>query len=689
MASPEENSDEIIELTDIIKKGSLADQGGDSDEDVDLSFEQELEGLFSEDSGDSGGQSPERQSAADDSSFEDDLDALLSDGESGGDESEPAPSGPQAPKAQEPTDDSSFEDELDALLAGDDEQEQQPAAQAPEPPAKPAPRAMAEEPEDLDAELAEELDLAMSTASDKDIEDAAGPAEEAGDDFEAELDALLGDDEPKEDKPAPAEDDDLDLSELDSLAEELGEDRPAAKTQEDDDLDLTALDGVAEELDQKEPEAKSDGPADAPDKDDVDLSGLDDILNELGADDAEETKAEKPEPAAEDLLDEILDPVKGLEPEEDVDEALEEFEAAEEDAFEAALAAAETSEEPEAEEPAAEEEPAEAPAAEEDAFEAAMAAAEVAESPAAEEPETAEEIQEPGEEDAFDAAMAEMEGLKDLEDVAEEDGEEPAEDLEDALEAAMEEEDGEESLEAEEPEAVDEIQEPGAEDAFEAAMDEALEPVTDEAEEVAETEEEPVSAEEAANGILAQAETAASEIEDFEEEDQPSLAEVIQAADLEMPDEPELDHVDAHHGAGEFDLEVPPDLPPDTDLGLNAAPATPAAPAQPGTEMGAVMQRLEAMERRFHKELSRVQYRLDKAGAPELGEDDLQDLEGLPDLEERLATLEGKVLAREDLEALRATIDYEIMHRVEKVVPAAAAKVIREELAALIKDISS
>jgi len=38
---------------------------------------------------------------------------------------------------------------------------------------------------------------------------------------------------------------------------------------------------------------------------------------------------------------------------------------------------------------------------------------------------------------------------------------------------------------------------------------------------------------------------------------------------------------------------------------------------------------------------------------------------------------------------LRATIDYEIMARIEKAVPAAAAKVIREEIDALIKEQSS
>lgn len=644
MVPPEQNSDEIIELTDIIKKGDLAESGG-SDDDVDMSFEQELEDLFADESDEPRDETPGKEPSAEtpeedssqreETSLEDDLDALLTEGETGEAEPEAAEETPEPAAAMgESAEEADFEDELDALLA-EEEQEPVPASAAPEEP---------EEPEEDDLEA--ELDQAMGgAATDEDIAREAGAGEET-DDFEDELDALLSEDEPEEPAAPKAEsedEDDIDLSGLDDLAAELGEDEEAVPT-------------AASEEDE--------------DEDDIDLSGLDDLLDEL---DAEEKKGAKSPPP--DMQEEP-------EPELEASEESEPEAPAEEDPFEAAMASAEASEEPgdlaveqsmEAEEQAPAGETAEAPA---DDFEAAMAAA-----------ETSRESEEHSLEKALAKSRGTANAAESLDEITS--GEEPASE---AVAESLPEEAIEDSGESLDP--------------FEAAMAESVAQETEEPEITPEEEAEPQEAEAASEDIediadIEQIETEAEELSPaaapeslelgfVEEEEQPAMTDVPET--LEELEDQDLEYVEAHQAAGETDLEAPPDLPPDTDLGFGAEEAAQAgieqAPAA-SPELSGIMDRLEAMERRFSKELSRLQYRLDKAGAPEIEETELQDLEGVPGLEERLATLEGKTLAREDLEALRATIDYEIMARIEKTVPAAAAKVIREELDALIKGLSS
>jgi len=700
MASPEESSDEIIELTDIIKKGSVDDQGADSDEDIDLSFEQELEGLFSEDDDQPGEKSPAQKPADDDSSFEDELDALLSEGEPGGAKPQAAPATSDQPETAEAEDDSGFEDELDALLGEDDEQEPQASAE-PEASTREQPADDPAQPGDLDEELAEELDLAMSAATDQDIENQAGPAAEAADDFESELDALLSGDE-EEPAAAPA---DPDLSELEELA---GEPESQTAGEASDDLDLSELDGLAEELGGKEEAPDTAAKADAPAEDDVDLTGLDDLLDDVDEPQPAETEAQEPE-AADDDLDALLAEVGGAEEpaaeKSEPEEAEPASEAGTDDDLDALLAEAggtEVTEEAGEEaatapvEPGAEEATPEEPA--EDLFEAAPEEAATEEAlpqePAREE-QALEELA--SEEPAPDEVSPEELAPEEL--ALEEEAEEPGPD-EDAEQPEHEEQ--AEDLPAEE-QAGQETEPAEVQDDFDAAVAEmeglkaedgelTIEDLDDKAEPDEPEAEEPAAldagmslqeAEAVADALLEDIPEQDAFLEDGEEEDD-ILAGLPEVAENPLEDAV-ADHADAHLGAGESDLEIPPDLPPDTDLGLDAVVGAPA----PAAQASGILDRLEAMERRFSKELSRLQYRLDKAGAPELEEDDLQDLEGVPNLEERLATLEGKVLAREDLEALRATIDYEIMHRVEKVVPAAAAKVIREELDALIKDIAS
>ncbi|UZP66225.1 hypothetical protein N1030_11395 [Desulfovibrio mangrovi] len=217
--------DDIIELTDIVEKGTppAADETADDLFDAgggEVDFEKELEDLFSDDA-DTVAPQQAGKGAGDGLDFESDLDDLLgsldSDGESQAASPAKSDSGDDdfsaelddllnaqdAPAAPSPDEDD-FDADLDALLGDLDT----PAAKAP----KAAPAAAASDEDDLLSELglAPAKPAAPTADSDADI------------DF-SELDALIEDMEvPKSGKPqAPQEDDGLpDLSDLDSLLEE-------------------------------------------------------------------------------------------------------------------------------------------------------------------------------------------------------------------------------------------------------------------------------------------------------------------------------------------------------------------------------------------------------------------------------------------------------------------------------------
>jgi hypothetical protein len=282
-----DTEDDIIELTDIVEKGTppAADEAADDlfgAADGDIDFEKELEDLFS---GDDSSDQKKPGKASDGLDFESDLDDLLG-GLDGEDKPAAASSsastdddfsaelddllnsqGSSAPASGINDDD--FDADLDALLGDLD---------TPDTPAAASARTSAED------DLLSELGLAPEALS-KPAPKAAPVAAEntgaSGDIDFSELDALIEDMEvPKSGKPAaPHEDDGLpDLSDLDALLDEAAAGEavltsPATgnNTDDSDDDGVEDLDALLDSLDGAEMTPES--PA-GNDDDDLDLDKL-------------------------------------------------------------------------------------------------------------------------------------------------------------------------------------------------------------------------------------------------------------------------------------------------------------------------------------------------------------------------------------------------------------------------------
>lgn len=330
--TPEFAPDEdIIELTEIVEKGtppteSAVDDdlfGGESDGDMD--FEKELEDLFA-DTEDLDDASPADEVPASpgepDENLGDDLDDLLNslDG------NEP----PAAAPTEDAEDGLDFESELDDLLEGLDDEASSEASTSGTEEETPAPETADDIDDDLDDLLAG-LDDEPQTASSpaEDIAATLDPVEEpteSSDDIDlSELDALI------EDMEVPAKSDDIpeddslpDLSDIDSLLEEAEAGDAILSPTEDSAVEQEAMpDGIDNMLEGLEESTGS--PEENLEEtlsDEASLDDLDNLLDDLGGNEIPLEAASAPEedidallnaqeepdiPAAEDPLEDLED----------------------------------------------------------------------------------------------------------------------------------------------------------------------------------------------------------------------------------------------------------------------------------------------------------------------------------------------------------------------------------------------
>lgn len=251
----EKGTPDILELTDtdIIQKGSLTDKN--AAEDFDSSFEKELEDLFAED-GDS------------DSEEVQDIDLSDLGDDFGLDEDDPTSD------SSRPTPEETEEllDDLGDLDSGDD----------------------------IDSLLGEVEQGDMSTPEPE--RDSAAPAE---DDSFGELDDLLEEATPAEDSTADDDDDDIDLSGLDDLLDDL-EGHPATQAAESDKPRNQEPPSLPDE-DKIFEDAAADMDAAMPELGE-DFDGLDDELEDDLGDDLLDSELDSPlsTPEAETLDDELF-----------------------------------------------------------------------------------------------------------------------------------------------------------------------------------------------------------------------------------------------------------------------------------------------------------------------------------------------------------------------------------------------
>ncbi|MBG0778111.1 MAG: hypothetical protein H0S85_16930 [Desulfovibrionaceae bacterium] len=660
MADP--NNDEvIIELTDIVEEGSEDDAESPLSADGDDSgFEDELENLFADDEDDDplaglgdddlaglGGAPAPGKAAEPEADGLGDLGEL---GELGGDDLDFSAALGGAEGGEEDGDELP---DLDGLLGDEDTAAAAPAA--PE-------AAKADDLGDLEGLLGDE-DTPAPAAEPEGVEPGNfGDLGDLGDGLD--FSAALGDDE-EEAAAAPAADDDEEgLPDLDDL---LADDTPAA----------------ADAAAQPEPEPESE-PAAAPKKrkkgpfddeelpaeDELDLHGLDELVDELDLPMAQISGgrgAAKGEPAdLDDLLDGLDEPASveaaapetGDEPDELADlEALVEPEApAEPDA------AAEV-------EVPAEDEPLEFP--EEETAEAAEAApAETAEEPAEEAPSEApaeelapEAAAEPQDEDIDDL----LQGLDDLEEAAEAetDGDSAPEPAAAAGNAAEADDEDEDILAA-----LDALDAAPAASAPTAPAAAAPEPETDFDADFDKDDDFGMNTADV-DDILAELEGGVPDAPVSEIPEHGSATAIPDVDDILATLDEEVPGLDdgLPSPASEYMGEV-----------ATVAPAAVARPANARPTDTALLGRIDALE----SKLARMERLLTAA----LGEDAAAELAASD--EETSALLEG--LARDavqtgDWSGFISAVRDEIRAQVEKATPAAAARILREEIAALANEL--